>query len=110
MHIENHHPNTPEGIELSKIDAEDSRLRGKLKREVTDRLRKKANDIYNKLVLKEKEIGLSVKELILVKERHSSKMTKQNTSVCKHCFGYYKTDRMTIHLKLCKALNQDAHN
>lgn len=101
IHIERHHGDTEEGRQLKNIKETNPRLRGKMKRQITDKLRKKANSMYNEMVLKEHNLGLEEKKVILVKNRHHIEQCTDNTSVCKYCHGYYKRDRMSVHLKLC---------
>lgn len=91
-HLQKKHADKPEGIALNAITGSSVHKRLK-KMEITDPLRKLWNSQYNKKQPSELAIP--------VKRPHGSKPV--NSITCEHCSGYYRRDKLSVHLRHCAA-------
>lgn len=107
--VETVHINTHEGIDLSAVKG-NGKERRRLKMKITHPLRKKWNSIYNDQVRDDNAKSSKQKPLIVVKRSSKSSETVGSLIKCAHCFGIYRRDKLSVHLKTCEIFTKRTHD
>lgn len=110
-HIEKKHPDTDEGQKLLSVCDEDPKVRKNKKQVITDDLKKRANEKWNAECIQMVATHFADsgnKLLIPVKRRHASgNASVEDFSKCLHCRGFYRRNKLSVHLKKCKEFNKN---